>query len=197
MNEDIDAYTPSPPSPHQPSHLWQLPRVTRPTLAVLWSVWTLTRATVTGTVRRWTDVRRWEKKRERQLSPACYIHPIRSSSSFFFFFLNTFLSLGDYITYFNYSLYWALWTVAHSCTKLYSFYHCCPWPCYQSLNYKTQYQSFLFIGLGVKHLLLIFLYIFFYLISLLLSTDTQDKFLVYENMRGSGRRAAGRSVERT
>lgn len=59
VNEDIDADTPpSPPSPHQPSHLWQLPRVTRPTLAVLSSVWTLTRATVTGTVRRWTDVRR-------------------------------------------------------------------------------------------------------------------------------------------
>ena len=59
VNEDIDADTPpAPPAPHQPSHLWQLPRVTRPTLAVLSSVWTLTRATVTGTVRRWTDVRR-------------------------------------------------------------------------------------------------------------------------------------------
>lgn len=55
---------PPPPFPalHQPSHPWQLPRVTRPTLVVLWSVWTPTRATVTGTVRRWTDVRRWGQK---------------------------------------------------------------------------------------------------------------------------------------
>lgn len=60
VNEDINAYYP--PRLHQSSHPWLLPRVTRPTLGVLWSVWTPTLATVTGTVRRWTDVRRWEEE---------------------------------------------------------------------------------------------------------------------------------------
>lgn len=67
------------PSPlRQPSHPWQLPRVTRPTLGVLWSVWTPTPATVTGTARRWTDVRRWErrgvKKAKKQPSPSVLWH---------------------------------------------------------------------------------------------------------------------------
>lgn len=57
--------SPSPP-PHQPSRPWQLLRVTRPTLEVLWSAWTQTLATVTGTARRWMDVRRWDVEREER-----------------------------------------------------------------------------------------------------------------------------------
>lgn len=52
---------------HQPSPPWRLLRVTRLTLEVLWSVWTPTRATATGTVRRWMGVRRWETERKKEI----------------------------------------------------------------------------------------------------------------------------------
>lgn len=75
------------PPIHQRSHPWQLRRVTRPTLVVLWSVWTPTRATVTGTVRRWTDVRRWEKRRVKKLLPC---HHTCSLFIFYFFGIASF-----------------------------------------------------------------------------------------------------------
>lgn len=122
------------PPIHQRSHPWQLRRVTRPTLVVLWSVWTPTRATVTGTVRRWTDVRRWEKRRVKKLLP-CH----HTCSLFIYLFF------GDCIFFWMTSLCFTLrnfvWN--HIIHVLYLFY-----------------INFLFVLSDLRYLLFIFLYIF-------------------------------------